>query len=80
MAFDVLVSQAAEQADRGGRTIKVCELVSLHCLPISRGCGIYGRRLEYGRGDAVGERTIDDIAASIVRFRRKVRRMEWTYV
>ena len=62
VVLDVLRTEPAEETDGGRRGVKVRELVLVHRLPITRGRGIHGRRFEEGRGDAVAQGSVDDVA------------------
>ncbi|KAI3481860.1 hypothetical protein L1887_55509 [Cichorium endivia] len=59
--LDVLVAQAAQQTDRGGRRVELRELVLVHNLPVARRRRVHGCRLENERRHAVHQRTVDDV-------------------
>ena len=80
MVLDVVLAEAAEETDGGGCRVELGKLVLLHCLPVARGGGVYGRRLEYGGGDTVCKRTIDDVPASRVNSNCAYSKSRNTYV
>jgi len=64
VAFDVVCAESTKKADSCGGGVELCELVLLHCLPVTRGCGVYGRGFEHGRRDTVGKRPINDVGVA----------------
>jgi hypothetical protein len=58
----VLLAEPAEEADGGGRSVEVRDLVAVDRLPEAGRCRVDWGRLEDGGGNAVGERTVDDVA------------------
>ena len=58
---DVVVAEAAQQADGRGRGVELRDLVLLHGLPVARRRRVHGRRLEHRRRHAVREGPVDDV-------------------
>ncbi len=55
-------AETTQEADRGGRGIKLRQLVFLNRLPVARRRRVYGGRLEDRGGDAVRQRAINNVA------------------
>ena len=53
VTFDVMMAETTEQTDGSWGGVELRQLMFLDGLPVAGGSGVYGCRLEDGRGDAV---------------------------
>jgi hypothetical protein len=65
VVFDVVLAETAEEADGGGSGVEVGNLVLLDGLPVAGGGRVNWGRFEDGGGDAVEERSVDDVTNEI---------------
>ncbi len=61
VVLDVVLTHASEETDSGRCGVEVSHLPLVDKVPIPRCCRVYGRRLEDGGGDTVGEGPIDNV-------------------
>ena len=61
MILHVMRAEATQEADGCRRGVKLRQLAVVDSLPVTRWRGVDRGRLKDGSGDAVGERTINDI-------------------
>lgn len=64
VAFEPLVAQAPQGADRGGCGVELGDLVLLNDLPESRRVRVRGRGFEQEGGSAVQQWTVDDVGVT----------------
>ena len=60
--LDVLLAHTTEETNGGGGCVEVSDLMPVDGLPEARGSGVEGCGLEYGGGDTISKRTIDNIS------------------
>lgn len=64
VALDVFCAESTKETYSCGSRIELCELVLLNSLPVTRGCGIYGRGFEHGCRDTIGKRAVNNISVT----------------
>ena len=60
--LDVLLAHATEETNGGGGGVEVSDLMPVDGLPEARGSGVEGCGLEYGGGDTISKRAVDNVS------------------
>lgn len=66
MVLHVVFAETTKQTDSSWCRVELGELMLLHSLPVSGRCGVYWCRFEDGGGDAIGKRSVNDVATQVM--------------